>query len=43
MVMVTGTHDGDLFNVTSIKEVKSEGSKKKTEKNGAETRGHEDG
>jgi hypothetical protein len=28
MVAVTGTHDGDIFNVTSIKEVKSIGSKK---------------
>jgi hypothetical protein len=29
MVAVTGTHDGDVFKVTSIKEIKSEGSKKK--------------
>ena len=28
MVAVTGTHDGDIFQVTSIKEVKSLGSKK---------------
>ncbi|MGA7160139.1 MAG: hypothetical protein WBZ48_04000 [Bacteroidota bacterium] len=28
MVAVTGTHDGDVFKVTSIKEVKSLGSKK---------------
>jgi hypothetical protein len=32
MVEVTGTHDGDIFKLTSLKEVKSEGSKKKTEK-----------
>jgi len=32
MVAVTGTHDGDIFKVTSIKEVKSEGTKKETKK-----------
>ena len=32
MVAVTGTHDGDIFKVTSIKEVKSLGSKKETKK-----------
>ena len=32
MVAVTGTHDGDIFKVTSIKEVKSLGSKKGTKK-----------
>ena len=28
MVEVTGTHDGDLFKVASIKEIKTEGTKK---------------
>jgi hypothetical protein len=32
MVSVTGTHDGDTFKVTSIKEVKSEGTKKDMKK-----------
>jgi hypothetical protein len=32
MVAVTGTHDGDIFKVTSIKEVKSEGTKKEMKK-----------
>ena len=31
MVEVTGTHDGDIFKVVSLKEVKSSGSKKKME------------
>ncbi|HTY10913.1 MAG TPA: hypothetical protein VMF88_07560 [Bacteroidota bacterium] len=30
MVSVTGTHDGDIFKVTSLKEVKSNGAKKTT-------------
>jgi hypothetical protein len=32
MVAVTGTHDGEIFKVTSIKEVKSEGTKKEMKK-----------
>jgi hypothetical protein len=32
MVAVTGTHDGDIFKVTSIKEVKTEASKKDMKK-----------
>lgn len=32
MVAVTGTHDGDVFKVASIKEIKSDGSKKNTKK-----------
>ena len=32
MVAVTGMHDGDIFKVASIKEVKSEGTKKEMKK-----------
>jgi hypothetical protein len=32
MVSVTGTHDGDIFKVVSIKEAKPEGSKKEMKK-----------
>ena len=32
MVSVTGTHDGDIFKVTSIKEVKAESGKKEMKK-----------
>ena len=32
MVVVTGTHDGDIFKVSSLKEVKSTGSKKEMKK-----------
>ncbi len=32
MVAVVGSHEGDILNVTSIKEVKSIGSKKETKK-----------
>ena len=31
MVEVTGTHDGDIFKVVSLKEVKASGNKKKVE------------